>query len=109
MSRIGPIRDAMRHGLYTTPSREPSLTAPVPTCEHRAHPARNAPMTTTLRLRPYYPWTVVLCAAFLAACGGGYGGGGGGGGGGGRRAAAPPPGTLPNTARPGRRPLLPTP
>src|SRR5260221_8462876 len=90
MSRTGPIRDAMRHGLYTTPFREPSLTAPVPTCEHRAHPPRNAPMSTTLRLRPYLRWTVALCAALLAACGGGYGGGGGGGGGC-RGAPAPPP------------------
>src|SRR5258708_965462 len=98
MSRDGPSRDALPHGMYTTPSREPSLTAPVPTCEHRAHPARNAPMTTTLRLRPYYPWTVVLCAAFLAACGGGYGGGGGGGGGCGAYASCTPTVTITNMA-----------
>ncbi|HEX9472565.1 MAG TPA: CHRD domain-containing protein [Steroidobacteraceae bacterium] len=55
-------------------------------------------MTTTLRLRPYYPWTVVLCAAFLAACGGGYGGGGGGGGGCGAYASCTPTVTITNMA-----------
>src|SRR5258706_427078 len=50
--------------------------------EHVSHPPRNAPMITTLRLRPFTPWTAALCATLLAACGGGYGGGGGGGGGG---------------------------
>src|SRR5258706_790872 len=74
--------------------------------EHVSHPPRNAPMITTLRLRPFTPWTAALCATLLAACGGGYGGGGGGGGGGcGAYSSCPPTVGLTTPAGTGRAPL----